>query len=202
MKRNKRGILRLMTICGAALLLLAALIVMDPIIKGKRAAAGLQKIAETLDCMLPGHDTAGFSETLPYMPILVYEKTDYSALLDFDRLHFSFPVREAPDGDDGTKGPFRSSGSVYENTLVIGGMNIGGQFGFFDQLDISDTLRVTDMRGRVFFYEITAVKRPKNPDWDALREQGADLILYSYTPYRTEYRIVMCRRIQQFETGT
>ena len=179
---------------GTALLLVTALLVFMPFLRGAQVSSQLEKTAEALDSMLSGHGIKGGADNLPAMPILIYENTDYIALLTFDRAGVCLPVREVRDGDDRTAGPFREEGSVYENTLVIGGMDLRGQFCFFDEADIGDTVRLTDMRGGESVYEICKVKRSGKADWASYREQGADLILYSFTPYRKKYCVVMCKK--------
>ena len=173
---------------------MTALLLLLPYIKGAYAAKGLSAAAEQITALLPGHGITGFSDILPAMPLLAYGQNDYSALLTVGNEKLCLPVREPKDGDDGTAGPFRDSGSVYENTLVIGGMNIEGQFGCLTRTDIGDPIMLTDMRGRNFHYQVLMIRRTGSPDWDAFRAQGADLILYAFTPYRDVSCVVLCRR--------
>ena len=193
MKRKKSAFPRLLA-CAAVLLCMTAMLLLLPFFKGAYAARGRPVTAGQITALLPGHGITGFSDILPAMPLLAYGQNDYSALLTVENENLCLPIREPKDGDDGTEGPFRDSGSVYDNTLVIGGMNIGGQFGCFARMDIGDPILLTDMRGRDFYYRVLMIRRTRSPDWDAFRAQGADLILYAFTPYRDVSCVVLCRK--------
>ena len=108
-------------------------------------------------------------------------------------IEFNSPRVILPLGDGWKKGisyPKRFSGSVYDNSLVIGGYYSAGQFDCLKKTDIGGTVTVTDMTGAQFSYRITDIKRKKSADADFLKDSAYDITLFVRDTKSLEYIIV------------
>jgi len=86
--------------------------------------------------------------------------------------------------------PKRFSGTVYDNSLVIGGYYCKGQFDCLTRLDNGNIITVTDMTGAQFSYEIKDIIRKKDVDSKFLNNNSFDITLFVYSPKSFDYIIV------------
>ena len=90
------------------------------------------------------------------------------------------------------QGPARYWGSVYDNSLVIGGMDDVNQFGFCDKIAHDTVVTVTDMTGVTFNYTVCIVSRTQQADAQWLMDEEYDLTIFCYDMYSMEYIAVRC----------
>ena len=123
------------------------------------------------------------------MPAMHINGDDIIGVIQFESLGVSLPI-----GDKWEKNrisyPKRFSGSVYDNSLIVGGYYCKGQFDCLSRLDIGNRVTVTDMSGAQFSYEITDIKRKKSADADSLNGSSSHLTLFARNSKSLEYIIV------------
>lgn len=190
MKKRTFGLL---SILGAALILLSVILLLAFWLRMGAGAEESQKIAATLEQLLPER-TAGVPGMSPNtgMPVLELEGTDYAALVEIPGYGLVLPVADRWDPDRLYNAPARFTGSVYDSTLVIGGADAAGQLDFCDTIPLGAQIAVTDMTGARFTYTVCRVDRAKHaqPQW--LSDADSDLTFFCHALYSMEYIAVRC----------
>ena len=152
-----------------------------------------QDVVARLEALLP-ESTPGlpgiYSNTV--MPVLEIDGTDYVAMLEIPDYGVKLPVSDGWDQKNLYAIPSRFSGSAYDNTLVIGGGNDLQQFSFCNQIDIGQSVLITDMTGAQFSYTVATVDRAKHAEAQWLEEGDFGLTLFCADVYSMEYIAVRC----------
>jgi hypothetical protein len=76
--------------------------------------------------------------------------------------------------------------------MQIGGTSQAGQYAFYREISVGDTVCFTDMEGNRFAYSVTDVRYEKRADQAALQRKEAALTLFIKNVYAFEYIIVFC----------
>lgn len=178
---------------GFLLILLSGLILLGSELMAGRNRAQTEKLIEQMEAILP-ENGQGLPEVYsdPAMPVLQLEGEDFCGLLKVPSYGVTLPV--GSEWDDGSIAayPRRFWGSAYDRSLVIGGSDRKGQFDFCARLDIGDKVRVTDMEGTCFSYEVVRIDRKKQLDAETLLENQWDLTLFTQESDSRNYILVGC----------
>lgn len=126
------------------------------------------------------------------MPVLEVDGVDYAAVLEIPAFGVELPVTDGWDSKNLYCAPSRFLGSAYDQTLVIGGADSGGQFSFCDKIDNGVMVIVTDMTGAQFTYAVSRVDRAKHADPQWLMSADYHLTLFCRDIYSMEYVAVRC----------
>lgn len=124
------------------------------------------------------------------MATLSVDGTDFVGLLEIPKYDSVLPVCD--DWGSPAKYPCRFSGSVYDRTMQIGGTSQKGQYDFYRELSVGDTVFFTDMEGNRFSYAVTDIRYEKNADRSTLQRGEAALTLFIKNVYAFEYIIISC----------
>lgn len=126
------------------------------------------------------------------MPVLQLKGEDFCGLLQVPAFGISLPIRSSWNSNAVSQYPCRFWGSTYDNSLIIGGSARKDQFAFCGSLDLGDEIRVTDMTGAQFSYEVAAIDRSGHADMDIFQEKESHLILFVRDDVTLNYIIVRC----------
>ena len=126
------------------------------------------------------------------MPVLEIDGIDYVAMLEIPLLGIRLPVAGNWDSEKLSDSPARFFGSVYDQTLVIGGADYPKQFGFCDKIEHGTKVVVTDMTGVQFAYTVSRIDRAKDAENQWLMDEDYDLTLFCRDLYSMEYIAVRC----------
>lgn len=124
------------------------------------------------------------------MSTLSIDGTDFVGILELPRFKSDIPV--CADWGKLSKYPCRFSGSVYERTMQIGGTSQKGQYDFYRDIFVGDSVFFTDMEGNRFSYTVTDIRYEKNADQSTLLRKDASLTLFIKNVYAFEYIIIYC----------
>ena len=124
------------------------------------------------------------------MSTLSIDGTDFVGILELPRFKSDIPV--CADWGKLSKYPCRFSGSVYERTMQIGGTSQKGQYDFYRDIFVGDSVFFTDMEGNRFSYTVTDIRYEKNADQSILLREDASLTLFIKNVYAFEYIIIYC----------
>jgi len=190
MKKRKLSVLLLV---GVTLILLSLVLVSIFLIRGQIGAVKCREVAEKMQALLP-EKSPGVPELYgdPNMPVLEIDGKDYVALLEIPAWDLTLPVADSWNKDRLYEGPARFSGSAYDGTLVIGGVDDARQLGFCDKIENGTEVTVTDMTGASFSYTVSRVDRAKQADARWLMNSEFDLTLFCRDLYSMEYVAVRC----------
>lgn len=128
----------------------------------------------------------------PGMPVLEISGADYVALIEIPSQGIALPVSNQWNSMGLFDSPARFSGSAYDKSLVIGGVDYPGQFGFCDKIEQGASVAVTDMTGAQFLYNVSRIDRAKRAESQWLQNEGYGLTLFCRDMYSMEYIAVRC----------
>jgi len=126
------------------------------------------------------------------MPVMEIKGEDIIGVIKFKTLGVSLPIGDEWDNEDNMSYPKRLSGSVYNNSLVIGGYDSKGQFDCLKKLDIGNRITITDMTGAQFKFEVKDIKRKKSIEENSFRSENTHLTLFVRDSNSSVYIIVQC----------
>ncbi len=177
----------LLILCSLGFLLLSRIHIHNAQI---RAADITQKIEALLPDTTPGIP-GDYAD--PIMPVLQMDETDYAGVLKIPAYGCTLPIANEWNRLHVYSCPARFYGSVYDNTMIIGGTDQPGQFNFFDRMNPGDNVRITDMLGAEFSYTVDRIDRAKSAAYETLSSGGYPLTLFVRSAYSAEYILVRCR---------
>ena len=124
------------------------------------------------------------------MPVLSVDKTDFIGVLEMPRYDSALPI--SADWGRTTKYPCRFNGSIYDSTMQIGATSQKGQYDFYYDISVGDTVIFTDVEGNRYTYTVTNLKYESHADQTALNREESALTLFIKKVYDFEYLIVYC----------
>lgn len=152
-----------------------------------------QEVAMEMNKLLPDR-TPGvpgvYSDSV--MPVLEINGADYVALLEIPSQGVVLPVADQWNSMGLSNSPARFSGSAYDKSLVIGGVDHPRQFGFCDEIEHDAVLNITDMTGAQFSYIVSRIDRSKHAQTQWLQNEEYDLTLFCRSAYSMECIAVRC----------
>ena len=172
MKRKGKGGIILIT-AGSLLLAAALFLVGHNMVDEYRAGKTANHILEVLHQQIPKQEerktqedtTPGQTERPDYvlnpdmeMPIQEIEGNDYIGVVDIPFLGLSLPVMSEWSYSKLKLAPCRYHGSAYTGCLTIVAHNYRTHFGLVRDLPVGTQVFFTDVKGRQFSYEVSAVE--------------------------------------------
>jgi sortase A len=124
------------------------------------------------------------------MAVLSVDGADFVGLIELPRYGSVLPV--CADWGKTSKYPCRFSGSIYNGTMQIGATTHKGQYDFYPELSLGDTIIYTDMEGNRYTFSITSLRSEKHVDQKALGQEEAALTLFIKNIYSFDYLVVFC----------
>lgn len=125
------------------------------------------------------------------MAVLSVDGTDFVGILEMPRYESALPVCGSWGNPD--EYPCRFSGSVYDGSIQIGATSQKGQYDFYQEISVGDSLFFTDMEGNRYSYRVTQLHYADHADQTALQRETADLTLFIKNVYDFEYLILFCQ---------
>ncbi len=192
MKAIKKMPLNRLCLIGGGLLIAAALIlVVYAHFSTNRYAAQCAEYVSIVQKMLPTPQSAVPEGRLDNtMPVMAVDGEDIAALLEFPSHDATLPVADRW-GDPNTC-PRRFDGSVYDDSLIIGGTDRRGQMDFVKEIAVGDTLYVTDMTGNRYAYTVTDIEIARHADKETLQKSDTALTVFIKNSTAFEYFILRC----------
>ena len=150
-----------------------------------------QYYVNTLQELIPDPQNAALEERRDNtMSVLSVDGTDFVGIVELPRYGSVLPV--CADWGKTSKYPCRFSGSIYDGTMQIGATTQKGQYDFYRDLSVGDTVSYTDVEGNRYTFVITSLRYEKHADQAALQHEEAPLTLFIKNIYSFEYLIIFC----------
>ena len=155
MRVQKRSIIRRICLLAGICMLVAAGLMLVSWQGGMRVSQ--QQAADyvhALRTLLPEARSAFPEErSNNAMPVLALDGTDFIGILEMPRHGSALPVCAA--WGHISQYPCRFDGSIYDGTLQVGGSSQRGQFDFYREISVGDSVYFTDMAGKRYAYAVT-----------------------------------------------
>lgn len=124
------------------------------------------------------------------MSVLSIDGTDFIGILEMPQYSSALPV--CADWGESSKYPSRLGGSVYDRTIQIGGTAQKGQYDFYRQISVGDSVFFTDMAGNHYAYAVADIRYEKHADQTTLQGENAALTLFIKNVYAFDYIVIFC----------
>ena len=124
------------------------------------------------------------------MSVLSIDGADFVGVIEMPRYESTLPV--CANWGHLTKYPCRFSGSIYDSTLQIGATSQKGQYDFYREISVGDTVIFTDVEGNQYTYTVTNLQYEKHADQITLDREESVLTLFIKNVYDFEYLIISC----------
>ena len=191
MKKNGFEIRKICVLIGSCLLLGAIIILAIREWNINASEKRAQYYVETLRALIPEPQNAVPEERRDNsMSILSVDGKDFVGIIEFPRYASALPV--SADWGKTHKYPCRFSGSIYDGTMQIGATTQRGQYDFYRELSVGDTVCYTDSEGNRYNFTITSLRYEKHVDQAVLLQKESSLTLFFKNIYSFDYLIVFC----------
>jgi hypothetical protein len=191
MKKNGFTIQKFCILVGVSLLVGAVVILALWRWNINNAEERAQYYANTLRALIPEPQNAVPEERRDNtMSVLSVDEIDFVGLIELPRYESTLPV--CADWGKTSKYPCRFSGSIYDGTMQIGATTQKGQYDFYRELSVGDTVSYIDVEGNRYTFTITSLRYEKHVDQAVLQQKEAALTLFIKNIYSFEYLIIFC----------
>lgn len=183
---NKRYIACVLVIATAltTILIIIAL-------NNKKAVNDVSSVTDQIETALPPR-SQGTAEKRYYsqMPMMNIDGNDYIGMIEVPFIHVKLPVYSCWDEYIVRSVPCRYSGSIYDSTLIVGGINTGEVFDFLTVLNKGEIINFIDMTGKIYTFSINDIYHHTEFDVDTT---DGGLILFSYLNDVSKYIFISCK---------
>lgn len=198
-KRNGGSIF----IAGGLLLLAAAIFLTGYNLYDEyRAGAAASHVLEALQQQTPENSLPDQAELPDYivnpdmeMPTEEIDGNDYIGVLEIPSLGLSLPVMSNWSYPKLKLAPCRYSGSAYTGSLTIAAHNYRTHFGPVRDVPVGTQVLFTDVKGRQFSYEVSAVETIEATAIEDAVSDVWDLTLITCTPGGQARVAVRCLKV-------
>ena len=124
------------------------------------------------------------------MSVLSIEGVNFVGILEMPSHGSALPV--CADWGAVSQYPCRLGGSVYDRTMQIGATSQKGQYDFYREVSVGDSVFFTDMEGNRFSYTVMDIRYEKHADQAILQREDSALTLFVKNVYALEYIVIFC----------
>ena len=175
---------KLLTACGAVLLIAAVVLCLYNVVDSGRAGAQAEAAQISLSAYIdaiPARDDTAETPTFPgeEPPVTAVDEIEYIGVLELPDLGLTLPVVSCWNYDLLQVAPCRYSGSPYDDSLVICAHNYSTHFGRIGELTVGAEAKFTDMNGRVFAYRLAEQETVDPNEGGKMTDSGYALTLFT-----------------------
>lgn len=127
------------------------------------------------------------------MPVLELDGIEVIGIVEIPEWNVALPFISTWNTKTFHSLPQRFSGTIYDDSLIVGGMDQAGQFDCLKKLDIGNEIIVTDMTGAQFSYVVERIERRKSAEAEVLEDEQSKLTLFVRDASSMEYIMVRCK---------
>lgn len=191
MKRQSKTFPRLCVLAGICLLVAAVIVTTAWQWRMRSSEQNTQTLVHTIRTLIPEPQGAALEPRRDNaMPALSVGGTDFVGILEMPRYGSALPV--GANWGRVSQYPRCFGGSVYDGSLQIGATTQNGQYDFYREISVGDSLFFADMEGNRYAYAVTDIRYEKHADQTTLRRTEAALTLFVKNVYAFEYVIISC----------
>ena len=185
---------------GVLLLGSAAYIVKNNLDENAQAGKASDELLSGVIQQVP--DTVLASEDHGDMPVVDVEGRSFIGTVQIPSLGLLLPIQNEWGKDNAKVSVCRYEGSAYEDDLIICGHNYSEHFGTLNELATGDSIIVTDMNGKSFYYQVVNIETLGAYDVEKMESGEWDLTLFTCTVGGSNRVTVRCEATGEVsETG-
>ena len=193
MKNQKRSLFQNICLLSGTVMMAAALVTLlfwQWNIHASAKAAG--EYVHTLRALIPEPQGAVPEQRQDNaMAVLSLNGTDFVGILEMPKFDSSLPV--GADWGNTSRYPCCFSGSVYDCSIRIGATSQPGQYDFYREISVGDSLYFTDMTGNRYRYVVEDIRYTRHAGEETPDSREADLTLFIQNVYAFEYIQIYCK---------
>ncbi|WP_051638694.1 sortase [Butyrivibrio sp. NC2002] len=126
----------------------------------------------------------------------------FIGIITIPAIDIRLPIQQEWSSENAKTSPCRYKGSVYSNDLIVAGHNYQRHFGKLNQLLSGDTVIVTDIDGRQYYYEVTYTETIGTYDVDAMDKGDWDFTVFTCTKGGASRVTVRCEFVKVVTPGS
>ncbi len=126
----------------------------------------------------------------------------FIGIITIPAIDIRLPIQTEWSSANAKTSPCRYKGSVYENNLIVAGHNYQRHFGNLKNLVSGDTIIVTDIDGRQYYYEVTNIEEIGTYEVDAMDEGEWDFTVFTCTIGGASRVTVRCDFVKMIAPGS
>lgn len=190
---NDRLFKKICTLVGVCMIIIAAFL---PILQQwniRKTEKNMKDSVQLIRSLIPESQSSILEERRDNkMAHLSLSGNDYIGILEIPRYDSSLPV--CAEWGDVTKFPCRYDGSIYDKTIKIGGTSQKGQYDFYRDISVGDSVFFTDVEGCRYGYTVTDIRYERHADQTSLNSKEAALTLFIKNIYAFPqgYVVIFC----------
>ena len=180
-------------VIGILLIMVGAALCVGTKMQKDHRSGNVENIVWQIEQMLPNRSNGIEDYAMDsQMPIYEIGDEDFIGLLEAPAYQIKLPVASEWERKILSSYPCRLYGSVYDGSLIIGGVDSRGQFDFLSKLELEEEILVVDMSGAEFGYCVKRIDRAKDVSAEKLYDVEYPLTLYVRDSKSFKYIIVRC----------
>ena len=161
---------------------------------GKKSVEKAEEVVKQIENLIPKHNS-GMADMESEMPVYQIGDVDFIGLLELKSYQIKLPVANESKTENIFSYPGRLWGNAYQNSLVLEGKNIEGQFEFLSQIDVGEEIVFVDMTGAEFRYVVKRIDRVKKANIENVLDTTYDLTLLTKDSRDNQYIVARCESI-------
>ncbi len=193
MKKHKITLADIGIVVGILLVVASVAILIFSSVGRQTAAQDAKKIVTELRTLMPEVHTAVSDDRINMtMPAMEIDSESFCGILEVPKYSTELPVHETWQKSRVGNYPCKYTGSLYDGSLIIGGIDYDGQLDFAKKIQNDDTVFFTDMVGGRYAYTVTDIRRSKDVSTEYLTSIDADLVLFIKNSLSLDYTVIRC----------
>lgn len=196
--KNKSGYIYILI--GALFIVAAAILLRHNLSESQAAGDESEKMLEELMEQMPDQVLDAESGD---MPVVDVDGHSFIGTLEIPSLGLLLPIQNEWSKANAKYAICRYKGSVYENNLIICGHNYPEHFGNINELSTGDSVVVTDMNGKSFYFQVSNIETLGAKDVIKMDSGDWDLTLFTCTIGGANRVTIRCEATGEIsESGT
>lgn len=190
-KHMKERIAQIALIIGIVIVLCAVVLVINTEFSSKSSIRKNKEIVQELYSLMP-EISGGFLDDRidTTMPLLEINGENFAGVIEIPKFNRTLPICGIWDRSKIKQFPCVYTGSIYDNSLIIGGCDETGHFDFMKTISEGDIVFVTDTTGARFSYTIQKIEVTKDVSSNNLISGNYNLVLFARNTRSLDYTVI------------
>ena len=183
----------LCVVLGLALMLSSLAIWAVSAVSAEQANKNARVILEQAIVMMPqATDQVPEERGNNAMAAMEIDGVNIAGVLEVEKYGAELPLAASWDKGLVSSMPCRFTGSIYDSSLIIGAVDSEGQFSFASQMNVNDTIVLTDMEGGRYTYRVETIQHAKHATRNKLQQGDYALTIFVKDSRNSQYLLIRC----------